>query len=273
MRFLIAGLCLLLSRGCAAPGRNPRPISGGMPSWWEYLPDGHRQRSHHVGAKKRSGRHHRSARGDFPTLADPCRSDRQQRPDPQVADRGRRAGGPPRGGPHRLGQGRRVVYRRRDADRRPDRDPVRFDLLDHRVPQGEGAQGAAAPGDGFGARDVLGGTVPSAGIDRLPGRVGSRGPGALECLGGILFLAVFGSIIGFTAFAFTRHTLPSHVVGTYAYVNPLVAVIFGRVFFGEALSGRTLLGGALVLTAVFVTTIRSSAPPAEACQAKEPARG
>ena len=83
--------------------------------------------------------------------------------------------------------------------------------------------------------------------------------------GGLLYLAIFGSIIGFTAFAFTRHALPSHVVGTYAYVNPLVAVIFGRLFFGETLSQKTILGGALILAAVFVTSIPGRrARPAEA---------
>jgi drug/metabolite transporter (DMT)-like permease len=87
--------------------------------------------------------------------------------------------------------------------------------------------------------------------------------------GGILFLAVFGSIIGFTAFAFTRHTLPSHIVGTYAYVNPLVAVIFGRLFFAESISTRTILGGALILAAVFVTTMKGASPPAEACQGED----
>jgi drug/metabolite transporter (DMT)-like permease len=87
--------------------------------------------------------------------------------------------------------------------------------------------------------------------------------------GGILFLAVFGSIIGFTAFSFTRHTLPSHIVGTYAYVNPLVAVIFGRVLFGETLSSRTVLGGILILAAVFITTIPGSSPPPEATQAED----
>jgi drug/metabolite transporter (DMT)-like permease len=87
--------------------------------------------------------------------------------------------------------------------------------------------------------------------------------------GGILFLAVFGSIIGFTAFAFTRHVLPSHIVGTYAYVNPLVAVIFGRLFFGESVSTQTVIGGALILLAVFVTTLPGSSPPAEACQAED----
>jgi drug/metabolite transporter (DMT)-like permease len=91
----------------------------------------------------------------------------------------------------------------------------------------------------------------------------------LSAWGGIAFLAFFGSIVGFTAFSYTRHTLPSHVVGTYAYVNPLVAVIFGRVFFAESLSTQTVFGGALILLAVFVTTIPGATPPAEATQAED----
>lgn len=87
--------------------------------------------------------------------------------------------------------------------------------------------------------------------------------------GGVFFLAVFGSIIGFTAFAFTRHVLPSHIVGTYAYVNPLVAVIFGRLFFAESISSQTVLGGAIILAAVIVTTWSGSSPPAEATQAED----
>jgi len=91
----------------------------------------------------------------------------------------------------------------------------------------------------------------------------------MSAWGGVAFLALFGSIIGFTAFSFTRHTLPSHVVGTYAYVNPLVAVIFGRLFFNETPSSQTVMGGLLILAAVFVTTLPSPAPPAEACQAED----
>jgi drug/metabolite transporter (DMT)-like permease len=96
----------------------------------------------------------------------------------------------------------------------------------------------------------------------------TRAPGS--AWGGILFLAVFGSIIGFTAFAFTRHILPSHIVGTYAYVNPLVAVIFGHLLFAESISSRTMVGGALILAAIFITTFPGAQPPAEVCQAEEP---
>ncbi|MBK5256501.1 MAG: EamA family transporter [Vicinamibacteria bacterium] len=91
----------------------------------------------------------------------------------------------------------------------------------------------------------------------------------LSAWAGVLYLALFGSIIGFTSFAYTRHTLPSHIVGTYAYVNPLVAVIFGRILFAETLSSQTMLGGALILAAVFVTSIPGSSPPPEATQAED----
>jgi len=96
----------------------------------------------------------------------------------------------------------------------------------------------------------------------------SRAP--MSAWAGIMFLAVFGSIIGFTAFAFTRHILPSHIVGTYAYVNPLVAVIFGRLFFAESISSQTVIGGALILAAIFITTIPKPQPPAEVCQGEDP---
>ena len=85
---------------------------------------------------------------------------------------------------------------------------------------------------------------------------------------GIGYLALFGSIIGFTAFAYTRNTLPSHIVGTYAYVNPLVAVILGWLLFGETLSARTLLGGGMILAAVFVTNLPAR-PPARAGQGED----
>jgi drug/metabolite transporter (DMT)-like permease len=92
----------------------------------------------------------------------------------------------------------------------------------------------------------------------------------LTAWAGVLYLALFGSIVGFTAFAYTRHSLPSHIVGTYAYVNPLVAVIFGRLFFSESLSGQTVLGGALVLTAVFVTNFPGASAPAPAPRIEKP---
>jgi drug/metabolite transporter (DMT)-like permease len=68
------------------------------------------------------------------------------------------------------------------------------------------------------------------------------------------YLAVFGSLVGFTAFAYALNELPATTVGTYAYVNPVVAVVLGRVFLKEALTPGLLAGGVLILVAVLITT-------------------
>jgi drug/metabolite transporter (DMT)-like permease len=78
---------------------------------------------------------------------------------------------------------------------------------------------------------------------------------------GLLYLTVFGSLVGFTAFAYCLNELPASTVGTYAYVNPVVAVTLGSVFLGEPLSAGIVGGAALILMAVVLTT-RSAAPPA-----------
>ncbi len=79
---------------------------------------------------------------------------------------------------------------------------------------------------------------------------------------GMGYLVVFGSLIGFTAFAYALNHLPASTVGTYAYVNPVVAVILGHFFLAEPLSAGLLAGGALILLAVLVTTgvLSRSAP-------------
>ena len=78
---------------------------------------------------------------------------------------------------------------------------------------------------------------------------------------GLLYLTVFGSLVGFTAFAYCLNELPASTVGTYAYVNPVVAVTLGSVFLGEPLSAGIVGGAVLILMAVVLTT-RSAAAPA-----------
>lgn len=77
---------------------------------------------------------------------------------------------------------------------------------------------------------------------------------------GLLYLAVFGSLVGFTAFAYCLNELPASTVGTYAYVNPVVAVILGSVFLGEPLSLELAAGGLLIVAAVVLTTLRPAPP-------------
>jgi drug/metabolite transporter (DMT)-like permease len=70
----------------------------------------------------------------------------------------------------------------------------------------------------------------------------------------LAYLIIAGSIIGFTAYVWLIHHESPTKVGTYAYVNPVVAVIVGYVFGGEPLGARTVLGTLLVLVSVVVIT-------------------
>ena len=74
--------------------------------------------------------------------------------------------------------------------------------------------------------------------------------------GGLAYLAVFGSLVGFTAFAYCLNELPASTVSTYAYVNPAVAVTLGALILDEPLTAGLLTGGALILVAVILTTLR-----------------
>ena len=68
------------------------------------------------------------------------------------------------------------------------------------------------------------------------------------------YLAIVGSIIGFTAYVWLIHRESPTRVGTYAYVNPLVAILIGYFLGGESLGLRTVLGTICVLASVVVIT-------------------
>ena len=70
----------------------------------------------------------------------------------------------------------------------------------------------------------------------------------------LAYLIVAGSIVGFTAYVWLIHHESPTKVGTYAYVNPVVAVIVGYFLGGETVGPRTLLGTLLVLVSVIVIT-------------------
>ena len=84
-------------------------------------------------------------------------------------------------------------------------------------------------------------------------RVAAVSSGAWLALG---YLTVAGSIVGFTAYTWLIHHQSPTKVGTYAYVNPVVAVVVGHFLGGEVLDVRTALGTALVLVSVVVIAMR-----------------
>jgi len=74
----------------------------------------------------------------------------------------------------------------------------------------------------------------------------------------LVYLIVAGSIVAFTAYVWLIHHESPTKVGTYAYVNPVVAVLLGYFMGGEALGLRTILGTLCVLIAVvMITTTRA----------------
>ena len=79
---------------------------------------------------------------------------------------------------------------------------------------------------------------------------------------GLIYLITFGSLIGFTSYIWLLDKVSPARLGTYAYVNPIVAVLLGWAIAGEKLSIRTGVAAAIVICAVaLITTARSATAP------------
>jgi drug/metabolite transporter (DMT)-like permease len=94
-------------------------------------------------------------------------------------------------------------------------------------------------------------------------------PSAISLLsvGSFAYLVIIGALVGYTAYIFLlRHCAPAKVA-TYAYVNPIVAVILGALFAGESLSARSILAAGLIIgsvaTVITVQQTRARLVPAE----------
>jgi drug/metabolite transporter (DMT)-like permease len=66
-----------------------------------------------------------------------------------------------------------------------------------------------------------------------------------------VYLVVFGSLLAYTSFIYALKLLPTSVVMTYAYVNPVIAVLLGWLILSEPITGYTLAGMALVVGGVY----------------------
>ena len=85
----------------------------------------------------------------------------------------------------------------------------------------------------------------------------------------LVYLIIAGSIVGFTAYVWLLHWESPTKVGTYAYVNPVVAVVLGYFLGGESVGPRTLLGTLLVLVSVIAITTAKKRKEPIASWAKE----
>lgn len=76
-----------------------------------------------------------------------------------------------------------------------------------------------------------------------------------NAIGSLIYLVIFGSIIGFSSYAWLARNAPPTLVSTYAYVNPVVAMILGTLFAGEIFTAQSLLGAAIVVAGVVLVTL------------------
>jgi len=72
---------------------------------------------------------------------------------------------------------------------------------------------------------------------------------------GFLYLLTFGSLVGFTAYVYLLAHTTAAKAATYAYVNPVVAVLLGWAFASEPVTSRTLLAAAVILAGVAIITV------------------
>jgi drug/metabolite transporter (DMT)-like permease len=82
---------------------------------------------------------------------------------------------------------------------------------------------------------------------------------ALDSVAAWAYLVVFGSLLGFTCYAWLLRVAPISLVVTHQYVNPIVAIVLGMLILGERPSPLALAGALLVVAAVYVA-VRAESP-------------
>jgi drug/metabolite transporter (DMT)-like permease len=81
---------------------------------------------------------------------------------------------------------------------------------------------------------------------------------SMASLAAMAYLVVFGSLVAFSAYTWLLKHAPVSVVATYAYVNPVVAVLLGALVLGEVVTPSMLIGAAIILAAVAFIVSRSA---------------
>lgn len=84
---------------------------------------------------------------------------------------------------------------------------------------------------------------------------------SMQSILAVVYLIVFGSIIGYSSYLWLLNHVSASKVSTYAYVNPIVAIFLGWAFAGETVSAQTVVAGAIILASVWLITAGSKAKP------------
>jgi len=101
-------------------------------------------------------------------------------------------------------------------------------------------------------------------IAASPGELDPSGWSARSIFG-LVYLIVFGSLLGFSAYVWLLGNAPITKVSTYAYVNPVIAIALGVIVLDESVTLRIVAGALLILVSVAIVLRRESvAPPSEA---------
>jgi drug/metabolite transporter (DMT)-like permease len=69
---------------------------------------------------------------------------------------------------------------------------------------------------------------------------------------GLVYLITFGSLVGFVSYGWLLHNAPVSLMSTYAYVNPVVAVLLGSLLADEPLNGRILVAAVIIIGSVIL---------------------
>ena len=107
------------------------------------------------------------------------------------------------------------------------------------------------------AAQMLGGSVTLALVALLRGEhiIGTPTPHALAAM---LYLMVFGSLLGFSAYIYLLHNTRPALAASYAYVNPPVAVLIGVLIAGETVTRFDIVGMIVILAGVAAITLAKS---------------
>jgi hypothetical protein len=77
------------------------------------------------------------------------------------------------------------------------------------------------------------------------------------------YLIIFGSLAAYSAYQWLIRHATSQLAGTYAFVNPLVALLLGWWLLGEHVAATTLLATAIIVTGIALIILRPARPPSD----------
>jgi len=91
--------------------------------------------------------------------------------------------------------------------------------------------------------------------------------------GALLYLIVVGSMVGYAAYIWLLRNAPTPLVATYAYVNPMIAIVLGSALAQEVFTARSLVAGAIIISSVVVINLAKNRQPASTVASSPAAPG